>query len=103
MPCAISPDTKNRFLDFMVNLNSESTMERITTAAAGQAVPIKLRYDGKVHQEMVLGPCEQKNNGLWYCTTHLVSFQNQMQKDSHIHRGKHQLTWLCFAHGPEQP
>lgn len=84
-------------------------MERVTTAVAGQEVPIKLRYDGKVHKETVKPPCELEDNGLWYCVTHLEPFQNQMQKDSHISnygkngRATHKLVWLCFAHGPEQP
>lgn len=52
----------------------------------------------------VSGPaCENKKGGLWHCTTHNETFQNQFSKDSHIGRGKHVLAWLCFEHGPEVP
>lgn len=82
----------------------------MTTAKAGAKVNIRLRYDGKTHKHTVLEPCDQKENGLWYCTTHLESFMNPMDKDAHISceskhgpAAKHVLVWLCFAHGPEQP
>ena len=33
----------------------------------------------------------------------LDHFANQLQKDSHITEGSHQLAWICHEHGIEQP
>lgn len=52
---------------------------------------------------VVKAPCANKNNGYWYCVTHKECFQNQLEKDCHIHTGKHVLAWLCREHGFEQP
>jgi len=75
--------------------------ERITKAVIGQ------RYfvtgpERRKHPMVVAQACE-KNRGLWHCITHDESFQNNFQKDSHIHTGKHCLVWVCFDHGPEVP
>jgi hypothetical protein len=52
---------------------------------------------------VVLAPCADKQNGTWYCVTHDKRFDNQFQKDLHIHSGAHRLAWLCFKHGVEKP
>ena len=36
--------------------------------------------------------------GNWYCCTHHEGFENGLQKDSHIQRGKHVLGWICHEH-----
>jgi hypothetical protein len=41
--------------------------------------------------------------GSWFCLTHKVLFTNQFQKDSHIHKGTHEMVWICIEHGPEVP
>lgn len=51
----------------------------------------------------VVGPKCDANNGAWFCNTHRTAFPNQLQKDIHIHAGKHELVWVCFQHGPEEP
>jgi hypothetical protein len=56
--------------------------------------------DGHEH---TVGPKCNSNEGFWVCITHKTSFRNQMEKDSHIHRGDHVLTWSCWEHGPEVP
>jgi len=43
------------------------------------------------------------NSGRWYCATHREGFDNQFQKDIHIHTNKHRLAWVCFEHGIEVP
>ncbi len=48
-------------------------------------------------------PCESRHGGHWFCLTHGEGFRNQLQKDSHIQRGEHTLTWVCHEHGPEAP
>lgn len=55
--------------------------------------------------ECVVGPkCDDVNApGSWRCVTHDEGFDNQLQKDFHIHSGKHVLVWICSAHGPEVP
>lgn len=50
-----------------------------------------------------VGPKCEINNGIWFCNTHREGFQNQLQKDIHISRGRHELVWICFEHGPEEP
>jgi len=51
----------------------------------------------------VLPPCDIKDQGYWYCTTHKQAFSHNWDKDTHIHRGKHVLGWFCLLHGLEQP
>jgi hypothetical protein len=55
--------------------------------------------------EFTVGPkCDDKTaRGFWVCTLHQKSFDNQLQKDSHIYDGKHVLAWVCLPHGPEVP
>lgn len=48
------------------------------------------------------GKCDT-NAGHWYCVTHREPFGNQLQKDIHIHTGKHVLAWVCREHGVEVP
>jgi hypothetical protein len=54
------------------------------------------------HEQIVAPKCGT-NVGTWFCITHLRGFTNQMEKDSHIHRGDHVLAWMCWEHGPEVP
>lgn len=58
---------------------------------------------GKRH--VVLPPCTNRHGGYWYCHTHGQGFDNQLQKDIHIHDEavSHRLVWVCKVHGPEQP
>lgn len=70
--------------------------ERATPAIEGQT----FSYDGS---DFVVAPACPANVGHWFCITHMVGFVNQLQKDSHIARGRHVLTWVCFEHGPEVP
>lgn len=44
-----------------------------------------------------------ENHGYWYCVTHQAGLQNQLEKDSHIARGVHVLSWVCWMHGFEAP
>jgi hypothetical protein len=50
----------------------------------------------------VLPKCDE-NQGHWFCATHREDFANQLQKDIHIHDGKHTLAWVCHTHGVEVP
>jgi hypothetical protein len=53
---------------------------------------------------MVKPECDgEKSSGRWICTTHNKMFENQFQKDTHIHTGTHRLAWFCHAHGVEVP
>lgn len=60
---------------------------------------------GADKKEYTVGPaCADKNGGYWFCATHRICFENQLQKDFHIgNPGKHDLVWLCAKHGFEQP
>lgn len=69
--------------------------ERVTGAAEGTP------FHGSGADRV--GPKCETNNGAWYCNTHAKGFANQLQKDIHIHEGEHELVWLCFEHGPEEP
>jgi hypothetical protein len=73
-----------------------SDRERITPATEKQVVNTKAA--GK---QIVKPSCG--GGGHWYCITHDVVFRNQFQKDNHIHRGTHQLAWICPVHGLEVP
>ena len=75
----------------------------ITKSETGDRIKLKLRPDGITTDEIVLPPCDVKDNGGWYCVTHQKGWNNPSEKDAHIERGTHRLVWLCFAHGPEQP
>lgn len=79
----------------------EGTVE---PAVEGEEFPAKIMHGGEtmVHVYTV-GPKCDTNNGLWHCMTHDQIFQNNWQKDSHIHEGDHRLTWVCIHHGPEVP
>lgn len=39
------------------------------------------------------------SRGRWLCVTHPQIFDNQLQKDTHIHEGEHELAWFCPVHG----
>jgi hypothetical protein len=79
--------------------------ERITRATEGQQFTTTNIYAGekKAVDYMVKPPCGENHRGQWYCITHDEAFRNQFEKDGHIHRGVHQLAWVCFQHGPEVP
>jgi hypothetical protein len=78
-------------------------MEKVATVKAGEVYRWKEHMMERERETVVLHACANKNNGRWACVTHGKSFDNQLQKDSHIHTGKHRLIWLCFEHGAEQP
>lgn len=69
--------------------------ERVTAAREGQP------FNG-VGADTV-GPKCDTNSGAWFCNTHRKGFTNNLQKDIHIGSGSHELVWLCFEHGPEEP
>lgn len=77
--------------------------EKLTTVAAGEKVSLREGPNNTPVEYTVLGPCEDKTGGHWYCVTHREAFANPMQKDSHIHYGRHKLAWVCHTHGPERP
>lgn len=57
-------------------------------------------------EAMEVLPSCGRSNGHWHCTTHPREFfRNNFEKDGHIHdpRKTHQLLWMCYEHGPEQP
>lgn len=54
-------------------------------------------------QETVANPCDNKEAGQWYCSTHKHFFGNNIDKDTHIRTGNHRLVWYCHIHGMEQP
>jgi len=83
-------------------------MERITKVTAGQRVAWHGPMGTEPGWTEVTPGCGDKNGGYWYCVTHAEPFQNQMQKDGHISeyagpRKRHQLAWICYAHGAEVP
>jgi len=55
------------------------------------------------HDFVTVKPKCDTNSGFWFCVTHRQEFGNQLQKDIHIHDGKHVLAWVCHAHGVEVP
>ncbi len=72
--------------------------ERIQKAKAGQKIK-----SNKGENITILPACSDKNGGNWRCITHGESFENQLQKDFHIHSGTHLLAWNCHTHGLEEP
>lgn len=73
----------------------------ITKALAGEEHTFP--WHGETRTVEIAPPCANKNDGGWYCLTHGEGFENQLQKDIHIHTGDHNLMWVCLEHGPEQP
>lgn len=67
---------------------------QVTTAKAGQCVTRPEVFH-------VSAVCD-KDEGHWYCDTHQKGFVNNIQKDTHISRGRHRMVWWCHLHGPEQ-
>lgn len=76
-----------------------ATRERLERATEGLRFTLKKHHEG----ELVVGPKCGENSGRWCCATHHEAFDNQMQKDFHIGRGRHVLVWWCYQHGPEVP
>ncbi len=66
-------------------------MDRLIRVKVGQII------DTKGDQFIVQPKCEH-NDGRWYCVTHKKLFLNQLEKDGHIHTGKHVMAWLCYSH-----
>lgn len=79
----------------------QAETERISKAAIGRRFRLKLHGDRD--RNYVVGAACALNEGHWYCLTHGEGFANQIQKDGHIHRGRHELVWVCHHHGPEVP
>lgn len=80
----------------------------LTSVATGDKVQMTLMVGGRRSKRTVTvqpyhtsDPLAQP--GHWYCVTHDAHFENQFQKDTHIHRGTHHLAWICLEHGIEQP
>lgn len=73
--------------------------ENVTAAQVGERID-----PGWAFEVEVLPPCDDKHGGHWYCLTHALGFNNQLEKDLHvIDGGEHRLTWVCHEHGPEVP
>jgi len=54
---------------------------RLEAVRAGEV--IHAPATGKRHK--VGKPCKDRHGGYWYCVTHGHGFDNQLQKDIHIH------------------
>lgn len=78
--------------------------QQLTQVIAGTRVRLVTR-DTVTHPTVgAYHPTPPSNRaGHWYCVTHAEHFENQLQKDMHIHAGTHQLAWICHEHGIEQP
>lgn len=82
--------------------------QKLSTVAEGEPVSMSLMLMGEKKRRVVTvgayHPSAPGNeSGHWYCVTHGDHFDNQFQKDSHIHTGTHRLAWICHEHGIEQP
>lgn len=79
----------------------------LTSVAAGEKVRMYQMVDGdRELVEVTVAPYHPNgpdDEGHWYCVTHHMHFQNQLQKDLHIHDTSHKLAWICHEHGIEQP
>ena len=78
-----------------------TSTERLTPVTKGQRIEVTHVNDrGDVvrltepDQYRVFDKCDH-NNGIWICATHKQRFTNQFNKDTHVHRGTHQLAWYC--------
>jgi len=79
---------------------------KLEAAKAGETVTFVFKKGKKSETgtEVVKEPCDDKNNGYWYCLTHQEGFQNNLQKDIHIdEHPDHKFVWMCWKHGAEQP
>jgi hypothetical protein len=76
-------------------------MQELTFPNIGEVFDLPAGDGSRTITMTVAGPCANIHNGQWYCLTHKKVFRNQFEKDSHIHRGKHNLAWLCLEHGLE--
>lgn len=79
-------------------------MEKLSKATVGESYYIRFTEDpfhselSKEHQKkgLIAESCGKNTPlGRWACLTHQVHFGNQMNKDGHIHTGKHTLAWWC--------
>jgi hypothetical protein len=77
--------------------------DRVAKVEEGEVVRFGTRDSHIGQHDAYVGPKCDQNNGRWYCATHRESFNNQFQKDIHIHSNKHRLAWMCFEHGIEVP
>lgn len=80
-------------LDFT---SANTTRQVLSFPAIGDTVLIP-----EMGEYTVKEPCENSNNGQWFCITHNQFFENQAQKDIHIHYGTHKMIWACRKHGLE--
>jgi hypothetical protein len=71
---------------------------RVVKADVGTEFEYVFRKDLPTEIHTVKPACKHsgQNSGRWFCITHKKGFENQLQKDSHIHTGKHALAWFCF-------
>lgn len=79
-------------------------MAKVEKAKVGSEFEHVFRSDLPTEIHVVKAACEHKalNSGRWFCVTHDKGFENQLQKDSHIHTGDHVLAWWCFECGEFQ-
>lgn len=59
--------------------------------------------DHEVLRSFKIGPKCDTDSGRWCCVTHDKVFFNNFDKDEHLRKGTHVLTWFCSTHGPEVP
>ncbi len=71
---------------------------KITPATIGMLAKPKSK---RKYPETIKAKCPH-DFGWWFCITHNESFENQFQKDSHIHDGDHCLAWFCRNCGTYQ-
>lgn len=74
--------------------------ERVKCLEAGTEVRME-PFNTSYWTDTVKKPCDNPNNGHWYCVTHQVGFRNVFDKADHIDRGRHDMIWWCHDHGPE--
>lgn len=61
-----------------------------------------VKFDGG-EQMKLKPPCEVKDRGYWFCATHKKAIRNP-NFDHHLEQnGKHEVCWMCWDHGAEQP
>jgi len=86
--------------------STEATDDRITKVKVGRVLTLHHGPDREA-TDYTVTTCPDGCNapGAWMCATHpeLGAFRNQLEKDWHIHAGRHALVWICFEHGPVVP
>jgi hypothetical protein len=64
-----------------------------------EAVEVGVLVDINGYRTVTVPKGEGCKQGSWFCCTHHEFMDNNLQKDFHIHKGKHVLAWVCHEHG----